>query len=539
MLMLGVYNNIEVNEINQNTDNMNTKVESMLLDQAYVDTIGYDLIFGYLAVGEPSFIESFKKFTISSQELKAQFLENTTDVAMVEDHFAKDAIFRTIIMEDVLHVAEQGNKDLAIKNLVEKAKPISDELIATMDQLGQKHQTEVLALGQDNIAKGNSVIMAGTVITVLMVILSIVTSVITSSIISKPIIRVMKRMKLVAAGDISQEPLDVHSQDEVGQLIVATNEMNFNMKDILTKVNTVSETVSTHSEELAQSSDEVKRGSEQVSKTMHELATGAESQASSASDISELMSNLMSKIEVMNEDGEQAKDSSSAVLDLTEKGSQLMDSSNKQMTKIDQIVQDAILKMHGLDVQSQEISKLILVIKEIAKQTNLLALNAAIEAARAGEHGRGFGVVAGEVKKLSEQVDISVQDITFIVEKMQSDTTIVAESLKGSYEEVEKGTNQIQTTVETFEQIKESVNNMVHNINTISMNLETISSNSEELNASITEISAITEQSSAGVEETSASSQQITSSMEEVALSSNELSKLSEQLNGLIRRFKI
>ena len=128
---------------------------------------------------------------------------------------------------------------------------------------------------------------------------------------------------------------------------------------------------------------------------------------------------------------------------LTKEGKDLMNTSTEQMTSIHFIVKDAVQKVDGLSKQTQNISKIVAVIQEIAAQTNLLALNAAIEAARAGEHGKGFAVVADEVRKLAEQVAVSVDDITEIVQKVQLDAKTVTASLENGYGEVEKGTTQI------------------------------------------------------------------------------------------------
>jgi len=272
---------------------------------------------------------------------------------------------------------------------------------------------------------------------------------------------------------------------------------------------------------------------------MEEIASGTESQASHAADLSNAMGTYVEKVEEANENGERIHQSSHEVLQLTEGGSKLMLQSIEQMATIDRIVQDSVQKVQQLDVQSGEISKLVTVIREVAEQTNLLALNAAIEAARAGEHGRGFSVVAEEVKKLAEQVASSVSEITHIVETIQTDSSEVAISLQTGYKEVEKGTSQLKTTGETFEKISESVQVMVENIQTVSESLMMIKSTSQEMNSSIEEIASISQESAAGVEQTSASSQQTSSSMEEVAASSEELEKLAVELNHLIQQFKL
>ncbi|WP_164667702.1 methyl-accepting chemotaxis protein [Virgibacillus doumboii] len=370
-------------------------------------------------------------------------------------------------------------------------------------------------------------------------IIAIVVSLFITRIITNPLKIVMERMKLITSGDLSQEPLKTKSNDEIGQLVKATNDMNSGMRDLLHQINEVSETVSSQSEELTQSANEVKAGSEQIAVTMQELAFGSETQANTSSELSSVMSTFAQRVEQANENGERIEHSSDVVLGMTDEGSQLMDTSIEQMAKINQIVKDAVQKVQGLDTQSQEISKLVSVINDIAEQTNLLALNAAIEAARAGEHGKGFAVVADEVRKLAEQVSESVTDITGIVSNIQNETSVVTESLQDGYTEVENGTIQIKSTGEKFDGINNAVAEVVTSIKTVSENLSDIAASSQQMNSSIQEIAAVSEESAAGIEQTSASSQQTTSSMEEVAASSDDLAKLAETLNRLVRQFKL
>jgi len=359
-----------------------------------------------------------------------------------------------------------------------------------------------------------------------------------SKTIANPIKNIAEVMGELSKGNLKVLIKDNKRNDEIGQLTEAVQVMKDTLHDTIEQVAEAAFSVSAQSEELTQSAIEVKTGSEQIAMTMQEIASGSEKQADSTSELAYTMGIFATKVQESSEQGEEIQASSINILGMSNRGKELMASSDRQMMKIDGIVQEAARKMGSLDNQTQEISKLVSVIQEVANQTNLLALNAAIEAARAGEHGEGFAVVANEVKKLSEQVSASVMDITGIVNNIQTESTNVTVSLQTGYKEVEQGTLHIKTTSETFNGIDEAVTEMVENIKLITENLSNFAVNSQEMNRTVEEIAAITEESAAGIEETAATSQQSSSSMEEVAEGSEKLATLGEALNRLVRYFK-
>lgn len=376
-------------------------------------------------------------------------------------------------------------------------------------------------------------------ITVITLIIVLLVSIKFSKSISNPIKQITKMMRELSDGNLKVEINKSKRNDELAELTNTMQVLRDTLHDTIEQVAASSSSVSTQSVALTQSATEVKSGSEQIMLTMQELASGAEKQADSASELASKMGSFARNIQESNEKGKQIQESSSEILKMSNEGETLMVSSEGQMMEVDKIVQDAVQKMDQLDKQAQQISKLISIIQDIAAQTNLLSLNAQIEAARAGESGKGFTVVANEVGRLSEQVSTSVTDIIEVVNQIQTETTNVKTSLENGYKEVTEGTNLIKTTSVTFHGINEAVSEMVADIKLITENLSGFAVNSQEVNFAVEEIVAISEESAAGVEETSATSEQSNRSMERVAQGSEELTALSETLDMLVRRFKV
>ncbi len=371
------------------------------------------------------------------------------------------------------------------------------------------------------------------------VIIAIILLTVISRNVKKNINSVVKVADQIADGDLSVNDVNYKGHDEIGSLANSMNTMKANLQNIIGKVSDASGSLTNQSELVNRSAQEVSEGSEQIASTMQELSSGSETQAQSASSISEMMDQLVKKVQTSYENGDNVSHASEEVLSMADEGRELMTQSVSQMQQIHSIVEDSVEKVKGLDKQSNEISKLVQVIEDIAEQTNLLALNAAIEAARAGEHGKGFAVVADEVRKLAEQVSHSVGDITTIVDSIQTESKEVTKSLESGYTEVEEGSEQIKNTQQRFIKINDSINEVVGKIQEITSSLKEVMNDSQEMNKSVEEIASISEESAAGVEETAASVEQAHSSMDEITRAANDLSKLADDLNGQVQKFKL
>lgn len=540
IIFLGGYNYYVLNSINDRSENViEEDLPLMIADSQIESSLANRIgtIRGYLLSGDNFYKDLFEDYT----EMGYTYMDQVREIDFNKNYqelFTLVEEWEAFIRSDVFEEYDKGNEDKALDNLLTANDDFS-AMITMFQENAVEREEMIIKQEKDTLKSGEQTIIIGIAVTLAVIALGYVSASITANSISRPLSQVKERMTDLAQGDLSQPEITFTFDDEISELIVATNEMQTNMKNLLSKISDVSETVKISSAELSSSAEEVRVGSDVVAQTMEDLASGTESQATNINDLSTAMSTFTSRVQRANESGEKIEETSADVLHMTEEGTRLMTNSSEQMGMIDQIVQDAVQKVEGLNVQTQQISELISVIHDIADQTNLLALNAAIEAARAGEHGQGFAVVADEVRKLAEQVSSSVTDITNIVSNIQTESTSVTESLQSGYSEVEQGTSQIVETEKTFSRISEAVTHMVTNIQEIATNLTDISDNSEQMNDSIQEVAAASEETAAGVEETSAQAEEATSTMVEISNYSGKLNELSEELNELLQSFKL
>ena len=492
---------------------------------------------GYLLTGDTNYKELFNAYVETASE-SADFILSTAEASNFQSSYDQAVEWRSLINKNVFQVYDAGDREGAYNNLL-SLEQSGQAIIKSYEEMAHEKRSSISSTGENLLTASEQSFWQAIIVGIVLILLAVLIAFLLADRISRPIRKLSDFLALIVEGDISHPHLPITTKDEVGRLTDQANRMKERLNTMLGEIQAVAGDVAASSEQLTQSAHEVSEGTEHVAKAMGEIAQGTEIQASNASKIAAVMSDFREQIDNVHTVSDEMKDHSSSVLSLTENGRGLMNRSTAQMNSIDQIVKAAVLKVEGLSQNTQQISKLVNVIHDIADQTNLLALNAAIEAARAGDHGKGFAVVADEVRKLAEQVSLSVIDISSIVEQIQQEAVVVTTSLENGYAEVEKGTEQITETNETFVHISGALHDMVQNVNRMSEKLGRIARNSSEINTAIDEIASVSEESAAGIEETFATIEQANHSMEEITRSAGNLAERAELLNSQVGLFKL
>ncbi|MCB0163049.1 MAG: MCP four helix bundle domain-containing protein [Anaerolineae bacterium] len=300
--------------------------------------------------------------------------------------------------------------------------------------------------------------------------------------ISKGISEMVRIAGTIARGDLNQK-VTVLSNDEVGELAAAFQQMIDNLNKTLKQINAVS--------------DQVVLAVDQVRSVSQDLASNAEEQSSAVEEVTSNMEETEAQVRAN-------ADSAGAANQLVSETRKAADTGQQKMTRMTEA-------MDGIADSSREIAKIIKVIDEIAFQTNLLALNAAVEAARAGQHGKGFAVVAQEVRNLAGRS---------------------AKAAKETADLIELSSHRVTEGVNISGETADALNEIVQNVIKVKDLVAEISAASDEQTRGLTQISSAMVQVNQSAQ---GSSQQ----SEELASTADELGSLATQLRGEVRRFKL
>ena len=314
-------------------------------------------------------------------------------------------------------------------------------------------------------------------------------------------------VKQVAAGDLSVE-IPVANTDSTS-LLAAMKVMQSNLQKLIGEIQTNADMVASAAKKMTIAAEDVAWSSNQQSASSLEIAAAMEQSTVSIN----LMSDSANRAQTISGDSELLMNETSGVVS----------EAVNRIAKIATVVEQASQTVRTLGQESENVSKIVLVIKEVADQTNLLALNAAIEAARAGEQGRGFAVVADEVRKLAERTTQSTQEITTMISSMQSSARDAVTCIEDAVANVNEG-------VILTKRVGESVSRLGASSHEVKGVIIDVSSALREQNAASNEIAR-------NVEQIAQTTERNSGAVGAVAKAATELQQLANSLTDSARHF--
>ena len=314
----------------------------------------------------------------------------------------------------------------------------------------------------------------------------------------------------LSTGDLRPR-IHLETQDELKLVADSFNEMANAFSELLRNVQSGADRVLSASKRMAESSSQITQSSESQSEAASSMAAAVEQMTVGVDHISK---NAMDANAISHQAG-----------DLSSEGGRIVGTVVTEIRKIAGAVNESANIIDELGRQSDQISAIVNVIKEIADQTNLLALNAAIEAARAGESGRGFAVVADEVRKLAERTTKSTQEISSMIGAIQGGTQSAVTSMRDGVSRVNEGVTLATQAGDAMAQIQSNASQVVDTVADISSALREQSAASTEIAKNVEHIAQMAEQNTAAVAEN--------------ATTARELENLAEGLQAEIRRFRV
>jgi len=345
----------------------------------------------------------------------------------------------------------------------------------------------------------------------------------------------------ISRGDLSKS-VSVSSslaRDEIDDLSVAIAQMQENLRDLVGHVQRTARSVADSASDVQRAAEGVNSSTEETASSVENIAGGARNQTELVERASKVIGEIAESIQRTAKSAEEAQRSSTETAGAAEFSSSAAKTAGAKVKKVFDRIESASTQVFAFGEKTQEITKIVDAITQVAQQTNLLALNATIEAARAGEYGRGFAVVAEEVRKLAESSGRQAEQISRLARDIFAQSVAVVTAMKEGTEELGQGREDLGAIIRALEAISDTARRGTEKVNAISDAAREQLQGSREMVTVFEKISQVARDNAASTDRVRAETREQTDAVGQMNSSASELINLSDELKSVVSRFKL
>ena len=345
----------------------------------------------------------------------------------------------------------------------------------------------------------------------------------------------------VADGDLNVWVEDklLGRYDEIGDLSRVTITLRDAMKATIQEISQNAKRLLDASELLGTAADQTNGTMDHVRMAVNQIVENSTEQAQNSQNTSEHMRIMGENITETSAEVELLDDNAASMQQSSEKAAETLNNLRNINIEVERIIGEVQEQTNRTNDSVQKIHEATAFITSIAEETNLLSLNASIEAARAGESGRGFGVVADQIKKLSEQSNESSKEIEETAKTLSEDSAKAVEIMQQMQEIIMNQSASMQDTQKVVEEVIAQIGSSMQSIRQIKESTGHLENSRNEVLQAVSELSEIVQGNVDSTKKTYDETEEVVDTFKQVYVSAEQLREIADELVSSIDYFKM
>ena len=345
----------------------------------------------------------------------------------------------------------------------------------------------------------------------------------------------------VADGDLNVWVEDklLGRHDEIGDLSRVTITLRDAMKATIQEISQNAKRLLDASELLGTAADQTNGTMDHVRMAVNQIVENSTEQAQNSQNTSEHMRIMGENITETSAEVELLDDNAASMQQSSEKAAETLNNLRNINVEVERIIGEVQEQTNRTNDSVQKIHEATAFITSIAEETNLLSLNASIEAARAGESGRGFGVVADQIKKLSEQSNESSKEIEETAKTLSEDSAKAVEIKQQMQEIIMNQSASMQDTQKVVEEVIAQIGSSMQSIRQIKESTGHLENSRNEVLQAVSELSEIVQGNVDSTKKTYDETEEVVDTFKQVYFSAEQLREIADELVSSIDYFKM